>query len=702
MKLYKSLFVALALVGGMMSSCSEDGVWDKASQANLGLTDGTSYSFNHTSINYTYYPVDVMNGMDINVTVTRGTTEGTVTLPIKATFSDDDLISGPESVTFEDGSNTASYPIHVKQEFEPGMAATADLVIDTLKVGIPPVAKPDKLQPGATAEDSAKFEADSINYYQVYLKKLAEFKLATTVTVQKDYNWESLGVGTWNDLYMFGSSAEVEILQAVENSKIFRVNLDMETILDRGGEEADGNQSTSVNITILDKGQDFRGVTVDDDDYVYWTPINTGWLNDGLDVIAYHPMDFSANWARYMNTSYVAKYQENKLPAIIYISGLMLLKGTSSGWAPCQSGAPIASIVFPGVKVYNYNAKIEYAGLFTNTANVVYALADYELTGADAKNASTYKVAVISQNDDAEAVADAIAAGDYPAADLDDVLKNDRIQIEIPEGLSGALQIILVIIDKDETGKVDEVKNVVAAKFEYYGGANPWKSLGTGIYYDDFVVPYATAYNYGAWPVEVEIEEHSEYPGLFRLKNAYSGVAAAFGETGGEKDILIHAENPNAVYFTTQPTGFDLGDGEYSIVSYGGDDIEYFTAQGYSESVIIGAFPGDFGTLENGIITLPVIPRTDSDGNPIFDSEGNPRVFQGYLYEGEQSYYACTNGGFKVIMPDAAPSAIAKAKRAMSAADFALRLNGGASSVRLNNKVTKKVHHRMHAMPIMK
>ena len=675
MKLYKSLFVALALVGGMMSSCSEDGVWDKASQANLGLTDGTSYSFNHTSINYTYYPVDVMNGMDINVTVTRGTTEGTVTLPIKATFSDNDLISGPESVTFEDGSNTASYPIHVKQEFEPGMAATADLVIDTLKVGIPPVAKPDKLQPDATAEDSAKFEADSINYYQVYLKKLAEFKLATTVTVQKDYNWESLGVGTWNDLYMFGSSAEVEILQAVENSKIFRVNLDMETILDRGGEEADGNQSTSVNITILDKGQDFRGVTVDDDDYVYWTPINTGWLNDGLDVIAYHPMDFSANWARYMNTSYVAKYQENKLPAIIYISGLMLLKGTSSGWAPCQSGAPIASIVFPGVKVYNYNAKIEYAGLFTNTANVVYALADYELTGADAKNASTYKVAVISQNDDAEAVADAIAAGDYPAADLDDVLKNDRIQIEIPEGLTGALQIILVIIDKDETGKVDEVKNVVAAKFEYYGGANPWKSLGTGLYTDDLVYSlYNSAGASATYPVE--IEEHSEHPGLYRLVDPYGPNFPfyQYAKSYSETTIEVNATDADAVYIMEQSTGLDLGDGVMSIATVGGDAYADYGEDYYNTLKNYGYF----GTLKDGVITFPSFNHKNSDGEVDY-------TYQGYtIFSAEEYYYMGNNGELQIVLPSAVS---ASAKRA---AQFEKRFNAFNRDAKKNHQKTRK------------
>ena len=473
MKLYKSLFIATALLGGMMTSCSEDGVWDQASQQNLWLTNGTSYAFDNTTIDYTYYPVDVMKDMDVNITITRGTTEGTIEIPIEAVFSDDELISGPASVTFQDGSNVASYPIHVKQEFEPGVSAVADLKIDSTKVGIPTVEMPEKLQPGATHEDSVKFLADS-TAHAVYVSKLKAYKLATTVTIQKDYNWKSIGVGTYQDTYYFGTSCEAEIKQAVENPKVYRVMLDMETIVTKANKEVDGNQSTQTTITLLEKGQDFRGVTIDGDGYVYFTPINTGCLNDGLDMICYHPMDVFDAWSRFNNSCYVSKYQKDGTPAIINLSGAILLQGTYSGWAPCQSGEAFAQIIFPGVKVYNYGAKIEYAGLFTNPSNVTYALADYELTGSDAKKANSYKVAVISQNDDADAVADAILAGEYPAFDLDDVLKNDRIQIEIPEGLTGKLQIILVIIDKNEEGTALEVKNVVAAPFEYYAGGNPW------------------------------------------------------------------------------------------------------------------------------------------------------------------------------------------------------------------------------------
>lgn len=687
MKLYKSLFIATALLGSMMSSCSEDGVWDQASQANLWLTNGTAYTFDNTTINYTFYPADVMKGMDVNVTVTRGTTEGTVEVPIASVFSDDELISGPASVTFQDGSNVASYPIHVKQEFEPGVSVVADLKIDSTKVGIPPVKMPDKLQPGATHEDSVKFLADS-TAHAVYVNKLKAYKLATTVTIQKDYNWKSLGMGTYQDTYFWGTSASVEILQAVEDAKKYRVMLDMETIVTKGNDEVDGNQSTQTTITLLEKGQDFRGVIIDGNDYVYWTPINTGCKNDGLDIIAYHPMDVFDTWSKFNNTSYVAKYQKDGTPAIIYISGALLLQGTYSGWAPCQSGTPIAQIVFPGVKVYNYGAKIEYAGLFTNPDNVTYALADYELSGSDAKNAESYKVAIISQDDDAEAVADAIAAGEYPASDLDDVLKNDRIQIEIPEGLTGKLQIILVIIDKNEEGTALEMKNVVTAPFEYYAGGSPWKSLGEGYLVDDIFYPFFT----GEEPLtfKVEIEEHSETPGLYRLKAPFAYYAswwASMGQSGdGKEDILVNAEDTEGVYILDQPLGLTYtGLGSMSFETEGG----YYVGLGKYPLSVLKQY-GLLGSVKDGVIKFPVFPLTDDDDNVITDDDGNPVYYQGWMnFSGGKSYVTGNNGKIQIVLPNANPASVAKAKRAAAASDFELRLNP-----RFSKKVSKKDNMR--------
>lgn len=683
MKLYKSLFIATALLGGMMTSCSEDGVWDQASPANLWLTNGTSYAFDNTSIDYTYYPVDNMKDMDVNITVTRGTTQGTATINIESVFSDDELISGPTSVTFQDGSNTAVYPIHVKQDFEPGVAAKAKLVIDSASVGIPVVDKPKKLEPGATHEDSVKFLADS-TAYAVYVSKLSLYKLATTVTIQKDYNWISLGMGTWND-YFYGASGEAEIKQAVENSKIFRVMLDLESIADKANEKADGNQSSYTTITLLDKGQDFRGVTIDGDNYVYWTPINTGYLNStyGADYVLYHPMDFSVNWARYNNTSYVSKYQKDGTPAMIQLSGLYLIEGTSRGSAPCQTGDPLAVVVFPGVKIYNYNAKIEYAGLFTNPSNVTYALADYELTGSDAKKANSYKVAVISQNDDADAVADAILAGEYPAYDLEDVLKDERIQIEIPEGLTGKLQIILVIIDKNEEGTALEVKNVVAAPFEYYAGGNPWKSLGEGYLVDDIFYPFFT----GAAPItfKVEIEEHSETPGLYRLKTPFAFYASWWAQQkqsgDGAEDILVNAEDANGVYILDQPLGLTYTAlGSMSFETEGG----YYVGLGKYSIATLKQY-GLLGSVENGVISFPVFQESDDSGNPV---EGTD--YQGWMNFSNGKYYTTgNNGAIQIVLPNANAASIAKARRAAAASDFELRLNP-----RFSKNVSKKDNMR--------
>ena len=679
MKLYKSLFIATALLGGMMTSCSEDGVWDQASQQNLWLTNGTSYAFDNTTIDYTYYPVDVMKDMDVNITITRGTTEGTIEIPIEAVFSDDELISGPASVTFQDGSNVASYPIHVKQEFEPGVSAVADLKIDSTKVGIPTVEMPEKLQPGATHEDSVKFLADS-TAHAVYVSKLKAYKLATTVTIQKDYNWKSIGVGTYQDTYYFGTSCEAEIKQAVENPKVYRVMLDMETIVTKANKEVDGNQSTQTTITLLEKGQDFRGVTIDGDGYVYFTPINTGCLNDGLDMICYHPMDVFDAWSRFNNSCYVSKYQKDGTPAIINLSGAILLQGTYSGWAPCQSGEAFAQIIFPGVKVYNYGAKIEYAGLFTNPSNVTYALADYELTGSDAKKANSYKVAVISQNDDADAVADAILAGEYPAFDLDDVLKNDRIQIEIPEGLTGKLQIILVIIDKNEEGTALEVKNVVAAPFEYYAGGNPWKSLGQGYFVDDMILPL---FGYAPDTYPVDIEESTDTPGLYRLVKMYSAVAADFGVESGTGDVLIHAENPNAVYIPLQPLELTLGkNGPFSLSTDAGELVEK-----YGFDAVYAQLPNIFGKLADGIITFPVLEGENSAGNPV--------NYQTWVYLGEKAYFGGRNGAFQIILPGV------QAQSMKRAADFSRRLNGG----KMKNAVMpskKSLKNKFFALSIVK
>lgn len=357
---------------------------------------------------------------------------------------------------------------------------------------------------------------------------------------------------------------------------------------------------------------------------------------------------------------------------------LLISMADYQGGTYYQGGDGVFTIALPGYSIADLSAEITYSGIFTDAANQVFAVGNLTL-GEDAKNV---KAIVMPADADPNAVADAIAAGELEAIDV----VAGAIQVPIPEDMTGKLQIIVVVLNDE-----GEVKTVATAPFEYYGGGgSPWTSLGVGYYTDDFVVPFYGDPSYPPYTYEVEIEESTETPGLYRIRNAYAPVAEAFGETGGEKDILIHAENPNGVYFLTQPIGIDFGKGEFSIVSYGGDDVEYFTEQyGVTPEQVIAAFPEDFGTLEDGVITLPYLTATDSEGNIRKDSNGDPIKFQGYLYRSDGgAWYSCTNGAFALVLPSANAAARAKAKRRAAAADFEYRLNGGSSNCESKNHLT--------------
>ena len=684
MKLYKSLFIVTALVAGMLTSCSDDGVWDKAKPADLYLTEGTAYAFDATSCSYTYYPADVTAGLNIPVTVTRGNTDGQYTLPIKADFSDTEILSGAESVTFEAGQNTATYTIHVNKEIEIGQTVSAKLRIDTLCIGIPYMKDPgiDELDETSTHEDSVLY-----NNYQTYLKKLAAYKIVTTVDIGKDYNWKSLGKGSIVDNFWFENGdapATVEIMQAVENANMFRVVNPWTAIADAVGASLDGNQ-TDIKLRLLQPGETFRNQTISQKNLVFFDQSCTGYFHSTYeaDIWILHPSEFTAGasedtWLH----SKVTAYQSSGLPATIQLAPRYYMFGVG-GWNQSQADG-IMEIVFPGVKIYDYSAAIEYAGVFIDPDGQVYGLGDLSITGADAQAAQAMAT-IVSQDVDAEAAAEAIAAGDLLAVEVED----GRIQVPMPEDANGKLQIVVAFIQDNK------VVNVIAAPFEYYSGANPWNTLGVGYLVDDVFYPTFT----GADPLtfEVLIEEHSETPGLYRLKAPFAAYAEWWQKNGqdgdGNADIVVNAEDAEGVYIMNQPIGLSYkasGYGDMSIETEGG----YYLSLGkYSYDVIKGA--GMLGTVKDGIIEFPVFEQTDAEGNPLTDDDGNVRVFQGWMnFAGGQYTTIGEHGQFSILLPGATPSEVAKAQRAAKACDFERRMFFNAAklqSMKKSKHIEKKL-----------
>jgi len=218
MKLNKSLLVAAALLSGMLTSCSDSGYWEQASSAELG--NGQTYSFANKTQSFVFPAEEIVEGSDAEIIINRGTTQGSVTLPVTAVFSDDEAMSGPESVTFADGSSTAAYPVHFNKELMPGKKVTVKLSINPKNLGFDVVEPVDEPKEGATHEDSVKYNA-----YVTYQNRLKNYKLTTVVTFSKTLTWKESGKCIFVD-YVWASSGasaeDVTILNAV-GTNMYRI-----------------------------------------------------------------------------------------------------------------------------------------------------------------------------------------------------------------------------------------------------------------------------------------------------------------------------------------------------------------------------------------------------------------------------------------------------------------------------------------------
>ena len=401
-------------------------------------------------------------------------------------------------------------------------------------------------------------------------------------------------------------------------------------------------------------------INAQDPKAVWIEATETGYkdLAGGIDpgavgVISY--VDYYIKAGKYTLEEYKAKYPEDfgilDDGVITFPTGkeiLVTLDGALKYYGNTNSQFAIA---LPGHSLKDFSAEVEYLGIFTNPAGDAFATCNLTL-GADASNA---KAVVIEKSADDNAVADAIAAGELEAI----AVKAGNNQIPLGDK-SGELKIVVVVLDNDTP------KTVAVANFEYYGGgANPWKSLGKGAFIDDVICPlfnYSVAEYGNVYPVE--IDESTNTPGLYRLKAMFSAVAADFGVESGTGDVLVHAENPNAVYIPLQPLELTLGsNGPFSISTDAGELVEE-----YGFDAVYAQLPNIFGKLENGVMTFPLLDGQSSSEDPV--------QYQLYAVMGERYFFAGTSGSFTIYLPGATAEAKAKAKRAAMARRFANSLKG--------------------------
>lgn len=338
------------------------------------------------------------------------------------------------------------------------------------------------------------------------------------------------------------------------------------------------------------------------------------------------------------------------------------------------NGDGMFSILLPSYVKADYSAEVQYAGIYTAADESVYAVANLTL-GADATDV---KAIVMPQEADAAAVADAIAAGELEAVEV--AAGRIEIPFDAEELATDKFQIIAVVLADSA------VKTIATSTFEYYGGgANPWKSIGTGYFTDDIIAPLVKV----APPTyEVEIYENEKTPGLYRVMNPYSNSVYPLAEDDAAPEGLyleVNAMDPNAVYVQYQTLGFDWGVGEFGFATVAADllltqgiPIETIKEKGYG------------GTLADGVIKFPLL------------SNSSGAKFQGYVYgAGELFNYAGMNGKFEITLPSANAFAknMAKARTKVSSLEVQ---KGSLSAVNVEKVFSKTLLRKPIAIDIQK
>ena len=372
-------------------------------------------------------------------------------------------------------------------------------------------------------------------------------------------------------------------------------------------------------------------------------PQKTGFTDDG--VGDFYITDVT-HWQGKEIPGYISTYDKEK--------GLITLM---TAWMAGENhgscyGYGEEYVQLDGFYIPDYSVNAVFEGTLTDASQNTYALLNVTSLGVDVQSV---KALVVTKDDDAAAVADAIAAGEVEAVDL--VLGNNKLELG---NMTGELQIVAVSMAEGE------VKVVESYGFEYYGSGNasPWRSLGKALYTDDIIVTWFGPDENTSFSPEtykVEIQENNETPGLYRLVDPYGPTTCPYytvlansgvSMPASGKYLLVNACDPEGVYVEHQSLGINWGEGEVGFVSEGARYIGNYPMETIKQA-------GLFGKLENGVITFPSFDILDENKQP------TGYYYQGLItLDGSPAYYCGMNGAISVTLPDAVtPSAIKRAQK---------------------------------------
>lgn len=152
-----------------------------------------------------------------------------------------------------------------------------------------------------------------------------------------------------------------------------------------------------------------------------------------------------------------------------------------------------------------------------------------------------------------------------------------------------------------------------SSSYTFSIGLSEWNTIGTGLYRDAI---YASYYKAEQLTYNVEIQENILKPGYYRIVTPYGPGTSFYNAYVAEgpfewankenTSVVINATDPNFVYVTGEfyPGTSDAGMGGYGVMHVF-SIVDEAIKQGNSLEDIKASDPGLFGTLKDGMITLP-------------------------------------------------------------------------------------------------
>lgn len=620
MKINKLFVGLLCMTAAFLVACSDDDYTPAEKLANAQVYFPDSNPANIS--------LDMTESVQtVNIPISRVKTDEVLTVALTVTGSDE-LVKVPTSVTFPEGKATVDIPVAVNSP-ELGYNNPRDISL--------------------AIRDSALTTIYGFSKYDF-----------TIVVAQ---SWTSLGDALYTEDFLttfFGVDNveyEVEIQECDQVPGFYRL------VYPYDGKYINNDPGD------WDESKDYYfEIHAEDPDKVYIPVQKVGMAWSYGDFIMGSLAGYYLNKGDEASASQYYGTLKNGVITFPKNSLLIAMSGYNDGTLYSANSNGAFRIVFPGVVLGDYSLEIGYAGIFTDTDAAPHAVINAVL-GPDVTAA---KAVVVNKSDDSEAVADAIVAGDIEAVDI------TTGHNYLPLGdMTGELKVVAVTFDAS-----DALAEISSALFEFYGAGNadPWQSLGIGLYTDDIV---SSMYDLDPVSYEVEVQENSEIPGKYRIVAPYDSKYPYASEATSVAEgtyLVIDATDPEGVIIEPQDLGIDMGDGPFSFCSWG----YYMHAEGGYDYGTLKEH-GYLGTLSEGVIELPALSKKDDDGNISF-------YYQGLASFSDGDSYACFNGEFKLVLPDAY-AAMDKAKVAKKIArNSSVKKSGKTAfkSLPVDKKMVKK------------